>query len=137
MRRPAQFTPSVALLMVGLWPGGRLTLPLDVPVADAQGTPKRWVIVFNQPNGLPANADRIVTDAGGTITVRLPEIGAVAATSSNANFAAAVAAQPSVRAVSEDIEQKLIPDLGELGARAVAVAPSSPPSRGPAARGAL
>ena len=85
--------------------------------ATAQvGPTKRWVVVFNQPNGLPANVASMVTAAGGTITVRLPEVGAIAARSSNPDFATAMAGNPQVLAVSEDVEMDLIPDLEEPGA---------------------
>jgi subtilisin family serine protease len=70
----------------------------------------RWVVVFNQPNGLPANVDRIVADAGGTVTVRLSEIGAIGVRSDNPDFAANIAGNPHVHSVSADIEMQLIPD---------------------------
>ena len=75
---------------------------------------KRWVVVFNQHNDLPPNVDRIVSDAGGVISTRLPEIGAVGASSSAPDFAAKVAAHPQVKEVSEDIEVQMIPDLSKL-----------------------
>ncbi len=83
--------------------------PARAAVPD-DGTTRRYVVVFNQPSGFPANVDRIVADAGGTVTVRLPEIGAIGANSNNPNFAANLARNPSVNAVSEDIVMQLIPD---------------------------
>ena len=79
----------------------------------AAGDAKRYVVVF-QKTDLPINVDAIVTAAGGTITSRLPQIGAVGATSTNSNFAAAVAANTEVRAVSEDIELQMIPENIEM-----------------------
>ena len=61
--------------------------------ASAQSS-QTYVIAFK--NSIPANADQIVSKAGGQITTRIPEIGGVAAVSSNANFASQVAADPSV-----------------------------------------
>jgi subtilisin family serine protease len=79
---------------------------------------KRWVIVFNQPNGLPNTVERIVANAGGVITARLPEIGAIGARSSDPAFAAKIAAEPQVKAVSEDVQVQMIPAGGshEVGA---------------------
>ncbi len=74
------------------------------------GATREYVVVFNQPSGLPAQVDRIVADAGGTVTVRLPEIGAIGAQSADPNFAANVAAHPSVQTVSLDIVTQMIPD---------------------------
>ena len=87
-----------------------LTLPFLLPATPTLASPVQWVVVFNQPTGLPQNVDNMVANAGGTITVRLPEIGAIAATSSNANFAATMARNPLVYAVGEDVVQQLIPE---------------------------
>ena len=76
----------------------------------------RWVVVFNQPSGLPADVDGIVAAAGGTVTVRLPEIGAIGARSDDANFAANLARNPSVNTISPDIEMQLIPEDFSLDA---------------------
>src|SRR5918999_3583704 len=85
------------------------------PNADVASTQeKRWVVVFNQPNGLPKDVDRLIADAGGVITTRLPEIGSIGASSSDPGFAAKVAADPQVNAVSEDIVVQMIPDLSKL-----------------------
>src|SRR5439155_14170418 len=54
---------------------------------------------FNNPNGLPANVDQIVANAGGTITMRLAKIGGIGVTSTNPNFAAALQANAGVKAV--------------------------------------
>ena len=78
---------------------------------------KRWIVVFNQPNGLPNNVERMIADAGGAITTQVAQIGAVGVTSSDPDFATKLAAQPQVKAVSEDLEVQMIPPSGsvELG----------------------
>jgi hypothetical protein len=75
---------------------------------------KRWVVVFNQHKDLPKDVDRLIANAGGVITTRLREIGAIGASSSDPGFAAKVAADPQVKAVSEDIQVQMIPDLSKL-----------------------
>ncbi|MDP9352391.1 MAG: S8 family serine peptidase [Chloroflexota bacterium] len=80
------------------------------------GATREYVVVFSQPSGLPAQVDRIVASAGGTVTVRLPEIGAIGAQSADPNFAANVAAHPSVQTVSLDIVTQMIPDHFALDA---------------------
>ena len=60
------------------------------------GTSTLYSIAFTSPNGLPANVDSMVAAAGGTITDRLPEIGGIGATSSDPNFATALAGNPAV-----------------------------------------
>jgi subtilisin family serine protease len=53
--------------------------------------------------------DQAIRDAGGTITARIPEIGALGAESDNPNFAAAMKANKNVDEVSEDIMYQMIP----------------------------
>jgi subtilisin family serine protease len=60
---------------------------------------QHFVIAFNQESGLPANVDSIIRNAGGTITERVPEIGGIGVVSSNPSFAAAIAANASVKSV--------------------------------------
>jgi len=68
-----------------------------------------YVVAFNQPNGLPANVQKMVADAGGTIVERLPEIGGIGVESANPNFAAALSSNPSVKAVDLATEISLKP----------------------------
>lgn len=84
--------------------------------ADVSNPSGKWVVVFNQPHSLPSNVDQIVINAGGTITTRLPEIGAIGVTSNDPNFATNIAGSAHVQAVSPDVQVKMIPDLQELGA---------------------
>lgn len=57
-----------------------------------------YSVAFNNPNGLPANVDQIVANAGGTIVTRIPEIGGIGVQSSNPNFVSAIQADNSVKA---------------------------------------
>lgn len=107
-------------------------------IAD-QATPT-YVIVFNQPNGIPKKARAVIKAAGGTIISELPEIGALAATSSDPDFAANVASEPSVKAVSEDLPVQMIPpgegaDGGTTPAfalvNALETGPAEPPGTDP------
>jgi lantibiotic leader peptide-processing serine protease len=75
---------------------------------------KRWVVLYHQQSALPANAERSITDAGGAVVARLPEIGVLVARSSNPHFAAAVAVDPKVAEVAEDLELKMIPTPDEM-----------------------
>ncbi len=79
-----------------------------MPVGN--GVTREWVIVFNQPNGLPQNVDSLVANAGGAVTARLPQVGAIAATSGDLAFAATLACNPQVQAISENVVQRLIPE---------------------------
>lgn len=78
---------------------------------------KRWVVVYHQ--NIPANAERSIAEAGGSVLARIPEIGVLVATSSNADFATAAARDPKVSDVGEDLEMQLIPTPSALGASAV------------------
>ena len=94
-----------------------LAISFAVPASRASANETNsWAIVFNQPNGLLANVDRIVANAGGTVTLRLPEIGAIGARSENPNFAASLAGNPLVKAVGPDVVMQLIPGDQDLGA---------------------
>jgi subtilisin family serine protease len=61
------------------------------------GTSQTWVVAFQNSNGLPTNVDDMVAKAGGTITVKIPEIGGIAVTSANPNFGVAMAANNAVK----------------------------------------
>jgi len=78
--------------------------PVAGSLAFAQSADKRYAIVFRQSGSLPADAERLVADAGGVITMLLPQIGVVAATSDDPGFASVVAADARVEAVGEDGE---------------------------------
>src|SRR5688500_13675852 len=80
----------------------------NVDVGDAVSA--QYTVAFNQPNGLPANVDRLVAAAGGTITVRLPEVGGIGVESSNPSFAAEMAAHPSVKAADASVSASIPQD---------------------------
>jgi subtilisin family serine protease len=70
-----------------------------------------YVVAFNQPSGLPANVDKLIANAGGTIAERLPEIGGVGVLSDNPNFLANLAKESSVKAADVATEVSLTPTL--------------------------
>jgi subtilisin family serine protease len=118
----------------------KLTAP-DALMNVSRSAQKSWVVVFNQPHGLPPNVERIVAAAGGRILTAVPEIGALAAASDDPNFAAAIARAPQVQAVSENIRVQVIPALPHLASvqadatqmHGPAEPPGSDPQPGPPA----
>lgn len=95
---------------------------------SAQGTTKRYVIVYHQQSSIPKTADDRVARMGGQIVTRMDEVGAVVATSDNPNFAAELAkTDPSVSDISEDVEVKMIPTPEEMGIVAMGDGPVEPP----------
>jgi subtilisin family serine protease len=80
-----------------------------VPAIAGQQVEKRWIVMFRQQGSVPDDAAAIVTAAGGSILALLPEVGALVARSSNANFAAAAAREPKVADVLEDVPLRMIP----------------------------
>ena len=86
-----------------------LLAPTGPQLAVVPGGEKQWAVVFNQPNGLPQNVDKIVADAGGTITGHLAEIGSITVASTDPDFAAKIAGNAQVKFVEEDIEVQMIP----------------------------
>src|SRR5205814_43329 len=72
-----------------------LTLVAPAGARTDGGGAQRYVVLFTGTSGLPPNASKLVTDAGGTITSALPQLGAVRATSARGDFAAAVSSRPS------------------------------------------
>ena len=77
---------------------------------------KTWTVAF-KGNGLPADVDKLVADAGGTIVARVPEIGAIGVSSANPNFGTAVKSKAGVLAADVAGEVKLItPPSDGLGA---------------------
>jgi subtilisin family serine protease len=88
------------------------------------------VIVFSQTSGIPKGARFEIEAAGGTVVSQIPELGAIAATSNNPEFAADIASLPSVKAISEDRPVRMIP-RGE-GADAAFAAIDAAETAGPA-----
>src|SRR5947209_3431047 len=116
-KRPLVALGAAALALTLVAPGGART--------DGGG-PQRYVVVFTGGSGLPANASKLVSAAGGTVTATLPQLGAVRASSARGDFAAAAASIPQVAGVGVDAVRQLIPsdDAGGSAPRAAA-APSS------------
>lgn len=73
-----------------------LVVPSAVGASSAGS--QHYTVAFANASGLPANVDKLVADAGGTIVERLPEIGGIGVESSNPDFAAAMGAYSSVKA---------------------------------------
>ena len=87
-----------------------------VTIASAQQpVTRQWVVAFNSQNSVPANVDKIVASAGGTITLRLPQIGGIGVVSSNPNFATDIAKDASVKSADVATETKLIDPVIEPG----------------------
>jgi subtilisin family serine protease len=92
------------------------------PATAGQETGKRWVVLFRQQGSLPDDAAAIVAGAGGSVLARLPEVGALVALSSDANFAAGAARDPKVADVVEDIPFQMIPTGDRLRPRVMSEA---------------
>src|SRR5689334_7115982 len=81
-----------------------LVAAVAIPAATSSSSLSTfYTVAFNAPNGLPANVDRLVADAGGTITARIPEVGGIGVYSTNPNFVAAMGANSSVKAVDASL----------------------------------
>ncbi|MDT4897696.1 MAG: hypothetical protein QOH25_2773 [Acidobacteriota bacterium] len=96
-------------------------------VSAQSGETKRWVVLFHTQSSLPSNVAARVANAGGTLTAELPEVGAVAATSSNPNFASDMAEDSSVSDVAEDIEVQMIPSPDQMRAQVANESAVEPP----------
>ncbi len=123
------FTPLLVFALVfsmAVWAS-----PLNA-APNTSSTPTEWVIAFTHKDSLPSNVDSIILSAGGTVAQRLPQIGAVLATSSDPNFAATVARNSSVKAVSEDIEVQMIPENIDMSLIPAAAPPDATDPSGPA-----
>ena len=82
-----------------------------------QGETKRWVVIFHNPSSIPAGALESVAAAGGSVTAELPEIGVLAATSSNPGFATEMVKNKKVAEVTEDVEMQFIPTAEQMKAQ--------------------
>jgi lantibiotic leader peptide-processing serine protease len=116
-KRPLVALGAAALALTLVAPGGART--------DGGG-PQRYVVLFTGMGGLPANASKLVADAGGTVTTTLPQLGAVRVSSARDDFATVVASSPQVAGVGVDAVRQLIPsdDAGGSAPRP-ATAPAS------------
>lgn len=115
-----------ALLLAGLFMT-LVTVNFTGSHVSAQSGGTRWIVMFHTQSSLPSNVDKLVADAGGTIVAQLAEVGAVAATSNNPNFAADMARDSSVADVAEDIELQMIPSPDQMHAQIVNESPAEAP----------
>jgi len=69
---------------------------------------KLYTVAFAS-SSLPANVDQLVAAAGGTIVVRLPEIGGLGVLSANPSFAATMSASASVAAAETSVHSSVPP----------------------------
>lgn len=99
-------TTSKPLLRAVVAPALAAACALSATEAGA-ATTELWAVAFKQSSGLPANVDRIVARAGGTIVVRLPEIGGIGVESSNPSFANHVMRNSSVMAADVAVTMTL------------------------------
>ena len=101
-----------------------------VTVSAQGGVSKRWIVMYRQQGRLPADVDVAVADAGGTITARLPEIGAIGVTSSNADFDRAINRNANVLFAVEDRIVQVLPSptgrFRDLDAGAIDTAGAGP-----------
>jgi subtilisin family serine protease len=67
-----------------------------------------YTVAFTS-SSLPANVDKLVADAGGTIVVRLPQIGGLGVVSSDPGFAAKMDALASVAASQASVQSSVSP----------------------------
>ena len=77
-------------------------------VAPVKGA--TYTVAFSN-GALPTNVDKLVADAGGTIVVRLPQIGGIGVVSSNPGFAAKMSASASVAAAQKSARTSLPPSV--------------------------
>ena len=109
---------------------GTLLLLLGAPAGarvESGGTPQGYIVVFNQPGSIPANAPQLVAAAGGTIDVRWDQIGALRASSADPAFAQQLSRNAAVHAVSVDAAPRWVPTPEQLSGDA---APASAENNG-------
>lgn len=86
--------------------------------AFAEG--KKYVIVLHSQNMISASVEKAIQDAGGTITTRVPEIGALGAESANPDFVTVMQANKNVEEIGEDVEYQMIPTPEQMNIQPVA-----------------
>jgi len=89
-----------------------LFLPIILCGSLAAQSSKTYVVAFQQQN-LPANVDQLVSNSGGQILAKLPQIGGIEVESSDPNFIAKIARDSSVRAADEATPTKLIDPIAQ------------------------
>ena len=133
----ASLTSALLLLAACTDPVQTVRPPLRANASLNSGQPPTpYVIVFSQTSGIPKGARFEVEAAGGKVVALLPELGALAATSNNPDFAADIGSLPSVKAVSEDLPVRMIPrgegtDAAFALVDAAETGPAEPPGSDP------
>jgi subtilisin family serine protease len=79
--------------------------------ASADSTSVQYTVAFTSPSALPANVDQLVAAAGGSINIRIPQIGGIGVTSKNPNFASQMAQYASVRSVATSATISVAPTM--------------------------
>jgi lantibiotic leader peptide-processing serine protease len=120
-------------LVVALLVAAGTAASFSSDVAAQGGGEKTWIVMYRQQGRLPQDTDGTVENAGGTITVRLPEIGVLGAASRNPAFADEMSADSRVLAVIEDQPVQVIPSPAGYVAfdQAVAAAAAAGPVESP------
>ena len=85
---------------------------------SAYADSKPYIVLLKGQGFISASFEKAVTDAGGTITARLPELGAVGVSSDNPNFAAAIKANNSVEEINDDAMFQMIPTPEQMNVTA-------------------
>jgi lantibiotic leader peptide-processing serine protease len=94
------------------------------PVAVAAPTERPYIVMF-QGSSLPAGLTKKITDAGGTVTGVIPEIGVAMVTSANPKFLINALKLSGVRSVVPDIRVQWTPspvDLSSVPGRELSIA---------------
>src|SRR5689334_13207016 len=86
--------------------------------ASAFAAGKSYIILLHSQNEIPSSVETAITAAGGTITTRVPELGALGVQSDDPNFASVMQSNKSVEAVNEDITYQMIPTPDQMHAQA-------------------
>jgi lantibiotic leader peptide-processing serine protease len=94
MKKLVVFVSLLAILATGLG------APAQAAPASTGGG--RYIVLFANPNAVPANAAELVAQAGGSLVHALPQVGMGFAASADPAFAANMMRQPGVAAVTTD-----------------------------------
>jgi subtilisin family serine protease len=115
--------------------GLAVVLLLAAALPAQAATAASYVIEATTSASLPANLATMVAAAGGTLTHTHAGFGVAQATSTNANFAANLAAQGGIQSVSLDTQVQWTPPASQVIQGAVAL--SHPPTPPPNPQGAF
>jgi subtilisin family serine protease len=85
---------------------------------SAYADSKAYIVLLKGQGNISASFEKAVTDAGGTITTRIPELGAVGVSSDNPNFAATMTGNNSVEAINDDAMYQMIPTPEQMQVQA-------------------